>query len=253
MARESTTGGRLEAITSSGNYLGTDRLKRALTNAERDQLARALRKHGFVEASVVALRFAYKLTRSRERARDLMGRANVRLVCTGWDPNEVALVKRLCRLVWSEHMNERRETDVTRRAEETFLREQAIHGELPPAASRSGDPLRAKKEGPTASSPEQHVLRLEEERAEDARRELKLVELRSDLRKLRDVFEAKKDDVNVLYLDQWMAGIEDPAKMAAKTGRDPAEFHLAQKRRKRVIERFLAEKNGVPPDDEENE
>ena len=243
----------MEAITSSGKYLGTDRLKRALTNEERDQLARALRRHGFVEASLVALRFAYKLTRGQERARDLMGRVNLRLVRKGWDPNEVALVKRLCRLVWSEHTNQEHETDVTRRAEEGFLREQEIHGELPPAASQSGDPLRAKKEGPTASSPEQLVIRLEEERADDARRELKLVELRGDLRKLRDVFEAKKDDVNVLYLDQWMAGIEDPAKMAAKTGRDPAEFHLAQKRRKRVIERFLAEKNGVPPDDEENE
>ena len=104
-----------------------------------------------------------------------------------------------------------------------------------------------------ASSPEQHVIRLEEEREEDARREAKLAELRGDLRKLRDVFGAKKDDVNVVYLDQWMAGTEDPAKMAEKTGRDPAEFHLAQKRRKRVIERFLAEKNGVPSDDEENE
>ena len=59
--------------------------------------------------------------------------------------------------------------------------------------------------------------------------------------------------MNVVYLEQWMAGIEDPATMAEKTGRDPAEFHLAQKRRKRVIERFLAEKNGVPPDDEESE
>jgi hypothetical protein len=150
-------------------------------------------------------------------------------------------------------MNERRETDVTRRAEEGFLREQEIHGELPPAASQSGDPLRAKKEGPTASSPEQLVIRLEEERADDARRELKLVELRGDLRKLRDVFVAKKDDVNVLYLDQWMAGVEDVAKMAENTGPDPEEFYAAQKRRKRVIERFLAEKNGVPPDDEENE
>jgi methylphosphotriester-DNA--protein-cysteine methyltransferase len=104
-----------------------------------------------------------------------------------------------------------------------------------------------------ASSPEQHVLRLEEEREEDARREAKLVEMRGDLRKLRDVFEAKKDATNVVYLDQWMAGTEDPATMAENTGRDPAEFHLAQKRRKRVIERFLAEKNGVPSDDEENE
>jgi len=64
---------------------------------------------------------------------------------------------------------------------------------------------------------------------------------------------SKKDDVNVLYLDQWMAGVVDVAKMAENTGRDPEEFYAAQKRRRRAIERFLAEKNGVPPDDEENE
>ena len=104
-----------------------------------------------------------------------------------------------------------------------------------------------------ASSHEQHIIRLEEEREDDARRAAKLAELRADLGKLRDVFRAKKDEVNVVYLEQWMAGTEDPATMAEKTGRDPAEFHLAQKRRKRVIERFLAEKNGVPTDGGENE
>ena len=104
-----------------------------------------------------------------------------------------------------------------------------------------------------AYSHEQHIIRLEEEREDDARRAAKLAELRADLGKLRDVFRAKKDEVNVVYLEQWMTGTEDPAEMAEKTGRDPAEFHLAQKRRKRVIERFLAEKNGVPSDDEENE
>jgi hypothetical protein len=243
----------LEAITSSGNYLGTNRLKRALTNAERDQLAKVLRKHGFVAASLVALLFAYKLTRGQERARDLMGRVNLRLVCTGWDPNEVTLVKRLCRLVWSEHTNQKHETDVARRAEEAFLAEQAVHAELPPAGPQRGDPLGAKKDGPVTPSFEQDLIRLEEEREDDARNAAKLTELRADLGKLRDIFLAKKDGVNVDFLDQWMAGTEDPATMAEKTGRDAAEFHLAQKRRKRVIERFLAEKNGVPPDDEENE
>jgi hypothetical protein len=170
MARESTTGGRLEAITSSGNYLGTDRLKRALTNAERDQLAKVLRKHDFVGASVVALRFAYKLTRSRERARDLIGRMNERLVRWGWDPNAVPLKKRLCRLVWSEYTHEQEETALARRAEEAFLREEAIHAELPPAALRRGDPLRDKAAAPTAASHEQHVIRLEGEREDDARR-----------------------------------------------------------------------------------
>ena len=36
-------------------------------------------------------------------------------------------MKRLCRLVWSEHTNELSESDKTRRAEELFLREEGIH------------------------------------------------------------------------------------------------------------------------------
>jgi hypothetical protein len=243
----------LDAITSSSNYLGTDRLKRALTNAERDQLQRVLGKHDFVGASMVALRFAYKLTRSREGARDLMGRVNVRLVCTGWDPNDVTLVKRLCRLVWSVYTHQERETDVARRAEEGFLREEGIHGEQAPVAPRRGDPLHAEKAGPLTPSHEQDLIRLEDERADDARDAAQLAELRADLAKLRGVFRVKKDEVNLLYLDQWMAGTEDGTQMAEKTGRDPEDFYAAQKRRKRAVERLLAEKNGAPRDDEENE
>jgi hypothetical protein len=243
----------LDAITSSGNYLGTDRVKRALTNAERKALEKLLRKHDFVGASLVALRFAHKLTRSRERARDLIGRMNERLVRWGWDPNAVPLKKRLCRLVWSEHTHEREETALARRAEEAFLREEAIHAELPPAALRRGDPLRDKAAAPTAASHEQHVIRLEEEREDDARRAADLAESRADLAKLRDGFLAKKDDVNVLYLDQRIAGVDDAKKMAENTGRNPEEFYAAQKRRRRAVERVLAEKNGVPPGDEEND
>jgi hypothetical protein len=52
---------------------------------------------------MVALRFAYKKTRSHGRAQDLVGRVNLRLVRRGWDPRDVTLVKRMCRLVWSEY------------------------------------------------------------------------------------------------------------------------------------------------------
>jgi hypothetical protein len=38
----------------------------------------------------------------------------------------VPLVKCLCRFVWSEHKNETRERVAARKAEEVFLREQAI-------------------------------------------------------------------------------------------------------------------------------
>ena len=97
------------------------------------------------------------------------------------------------------------------------------------------------------------VPTFEQEAADEARLAAELGELRANLAKLRAYFVSKKDEVNVLYLDQWMAGVVDVAKMAENTDRDPEEFYAAQKRRKRVIERFLAEKNGVPTDDEENE
>jgi len=97
------------------------------------------------------------------------------------------------------------------------------------------------------------VPTFEQEAADEARLAAELGELRANLAKLRAYFVSKKDEVNVLYLDQWMAGVQDVAKMAENTGRDPEEFYAAQKRRKRAIERFLAEKNGVPTDDEENE
>jgi hypothetical protein len=236
----------LEAFTSSGNYLGTNRLSRALTNAERDHLQRVLAKHDFAGACLVGLRFAYKLTRGRERARDLIGRANLRLVRTGWDPNEVALVKRMCRLVWSEHTHQERETDVARRAEETFLAEEKAQADAPPVLPKRGDPLHPRNEEP-------RVPTFEQEAADEARRAAELEEQCADLAKLRAYFVSKKDVVNVDYLDQWMAGVEDVAKMAHNTGHTPEEFYAAQKRRKRAVERILAEKNGAPPDDEENE
>jgi len=175
-----------------------------------------------------------------------MGRVNLRLVCWGWDPNAVTLVKGLCRLVWSVHTHQERETDVARRAEESFLAEENARADAPAVVATRGDPLRPRKEEPM-------VPTFEQEAADEARLAAELGELRANLAKLRAYFVSKKDEVNVLYLDQWMAGVQDVAKMAENTGRDPEEFYAAQKRRKRAIERFLAEKNGVPTDDEENE
>ena len=76
-------------------YVGTDRLGRPLTNAESARLAGVLRANDFVGASSVALRFAFKKTKSQGRAQDLLGRANLRLVRRGWDPRDVTLVKRM--------------------------------------------------------------------------------------------------------------------------------------------------------------
>ena len=79
--------------------LGTDRLGRPLTDEEKRRFGALLREHDYPGARLVALRFAYRLTEGRASARDLMGRVDLRLVRLGWDPKEVALRSRLCRLV----------------------------------------------------------------------------------------------------------------------------------------------------------
>jgi hypothetical protein len=237
----------LDAITSSNNYLGTDRLGRPLTDAENKQLGKLLRQNDFAGASLVALRFAYKLTRSRERSRDLMGRANLRLVRTGWDPNAVLLVKRMCRLVWSEFNNQIRETDVARRAEEVFLREEGIDADPIAAARSHDDPLRQKKEPVRlATSAEELAVRAESEREDDARDAREVGELRGQMGRLRDAFQASKDEVNLIWLEHFMKGKTDPAEIARASGRDVADFYAAKKRRDRAVRKI----QGVDADEE---
>lgn len=79
----------MDAITSSGNYLGTDRIGRPLTDAESKALGALLRKHRFTSATLVAVRFAWKKTGSEQAAQDLMGRVWVRFIRWGWDPARV--------------------------------------------------------------------------------------------------------------------------------------------------------------------
>jgi len=193
-------------------FVGTDRLGRPLTNPEKAELAALLRAHNFVGASMVALRFAFKKTRSQGRAQDLLGRVNLRLVRRGWDPREVPLVKRMCRLVWSEYTHEVEESADARRAEEIFLLQERAEG----------------RSDPEAVAAEQH-RRLEAEARETER-----------LESLRAVFEEAKDEVNLLWLDYQQKGIEEPADMARESGRDVKEFYLATDRRKRHLERMLA-------------
>jgi hypothetical protein len=209
-------------------YLGTNRLGRPLTDDERKDLAATLRAHDFVGASMVALRFAYRLRRNRTAAKDLLGRANLRLVRQGWDPNRVTLVKALCRFVWSEHTNEKRESKRARRAEEVFLREQEI------------------AEADFAPSQEDLAVRLETEREEEARGKARLEALRAS-------FEEARDEVNLLWLDYSLRDIEDLHEMARLSRRDVKDFYAAARRRKRHTMRLLAAESGVPSEDDEGE
>jgi hypothetical protein len=206
-------------------FVGTDRLGRALTHQENRELSALLREHDFVGASMVSLRFALKLRRSRPAAQDLQGRANLRFLRLGWDPRVVALVKRLCRLVWSEHTNERSESDKTRRAEEIFLREQGIHvGTSTPSAAET-------------------AARIAEERRNEELDERQLEALRA-------AFIAAKDEVNLLWLDYALEEITDLAEMARRATLDVKDFYLAADRRKRHVQRLIAAQTGAKDEED---
>lgn len=200
-------------------YVGTDRLERALTDVERKDLSTLLRKHDFVGASLIALRFAFTLRRSRPAAHDLQGRANLRFMRQGWDPSVVPLPKRLCRFVWCEHKNESRESAAARKAEEAFLREQSIHATAEPSV-------------------EERALRLEAERQEEERGQERIAALRA-------AFVQAGDAVNLLWLDYRLGGVDEPAEMARRCGRDVEEFYRAADRRRRQTARLLAAESGT--------
>jgi hypothetical protein len=238
----------LDAFTSSGNYLGTNRIGRPLTDAESRRLDKLLIASGFRVVSVHAFRFALRLAKTKGRAEDVVSRANLRLVCTGWDPNVVSLQRRMLRLVWSEFTHDRREEVLGRRLEEEFLREQGIHGPVPPPAAARGDPLRPPPKEPAASSVEQEAIALEEEQAELADRRKKLDELIARLR-------ANEDQVALEYLEFRRQGTVSPAEMVEACGRkvDVKVFYEAARRVQRLVERIAGEKPGAPRDDDENE
>ena len=74
------------------------------------------------------------------------------LVRLGWDPAEVYLFRRLCRLVWSEWTHAIGESDSARKAEEGFLREiEATEGLSVKSIEEQGETDRqkiAKRTGP---------------------------------------------------------------------------------------------------------
>jgi hypothetical protein len=210
----------LSALVVMVAVAGTERLGRPLTDEESKRFGALLREHDYPGVRLIALRFAYRLTRSLERAKDLMGRADERLVRFGWDPQAVPLNVLLCRLVWSEWTHETKETDAARRAAAGYLREVHTTGVV------------------SVPSTEQQAIGVEGERAARAHAE-------TQLEKLRAAFEADGDEVNLLWLEHASRGESDMQKMAAASGRDVSEFYAASKRRKRAVRRLLGEARGV--------
>jgi hypothetical protein len=207
--------------------LGTEQLGRPLTDEEKKRFGALLREHDYPGARLIALRFAYKLTGSHVRSQDLMGRADLRLVRFGWDPARVTLIRGLCRLVWSEWTHAVESNETAQRAEEGFLRE-----------------LEA-TEGLKIPSHEAEVMALETSRESRTKASAKL-------EKLRAMFEKAGDAVNLLWLKLELEGVSDPQQMAASSGRDVGEFYAAAKRRKRAVQRLLANERGVTLSEEES-
>jgi DNA-directed RNA polymerase specialized sigma24 family protein len=203
--------------------VGTERLGRPFNDQEKKRFAALLREHDFVNARLAALLFARKKTRTNAAAEDLVGRACLRLVRWGWDPNEVPLKKRLLRLVWSEWTHQLVETKTEADAVQVFLREQAIHETLPP-------------------SPEAEALSREAQLAEQERSE-KAIE------RLRAVLVEAGDTVNLLWLDFTLQGKHELTEMAEASGRKVDEFYNAAKRRSRIVARLVAEQQGIKDDE----
>ena len=208
------------AVVAILAVLGTDRLGRPLNDEEKKRFGALLREHDYPGARLVALRFAHKLSRTPVRAQDLMGRVDLRLVRAGWDPAEVSLVRRLCRLVWSEWTHAAEETEAARKAEEGFLREMQM------------------TEGLAIPSVEQRA-------AEHETRTEAQTYAKAQIEKLRAAFEKAGDVVNLLWLDYSLEDETDLKKMAARSSRDVTEFYAAAKRRKRAVQRILAEERGA--------
>jgi hypothetical protein len=228
--------------------LGTDRLGRPLTDDEKKRFGTLLREHDYPSKRLVALRMAYRLTRNLARAKDLMGRADLRLVRSGWDPAKVELERALCRLVWSEWTHELEATETAERAADGFLRELEVTEGRKFAKPKEGETDEAGKPVQNAewSVPSHEPKLIERETAQEARSKASTM-----LGKLRAMFEKAGDEVNLLWLKFELADVTDLQQMAKESGRDVSEFYAAAKRRKRAVQRLLANEHGVNwPEDE---
>jgi hypothetical protein len=210
----------LGALFVAVAIVGTDRLGRPLTEEEKKRFDEVLREHDYSGAHLVALRFAYKLTNAIARAQELMSRVDVRLPRGGWDPGEVALALRLCRLTWSEWTHAEEEDDASRRVADAQELEVA--------------------KGTKAPSAEQQVI-------EESDRTVILTKTVVRLHALREKFEAAGDALNLAWLDaaDAIGGKPDLEQLARATGRDVTEFHDAAKRRRRAVLKLQGEERGV--------
>jgi hypothetical protein len=188
--------------------------------AERRRRFEALLiEHKIEEAYLVALAFAYDLTKSRHRARELAMRARSLLWerCS-WNPaNGPTLAIYLCGIVRSQRSHDAEKESTRSEYETAYAEEMAV------------------RHAPTEPSPEEAAL--ETARHADGAEQIAL---------LRRSFEDENDEVNLLWLDFALEGVGEPAEMARRSGREAKDFYRAADRRKRHVRRLLAAKQRAP-------
>jgi DNA-directed RNA polymerase specialized sigma24 family protein len=203
-------------LPPAGPFPGTDTLGRPYTDAERRALDRALVAHGFRAAHRAAVAFAYKKTHNPAHAEDIVGRVLLRLVRQGWDPAEVPLKVRLCRLVYSEWTHWLAERKAQREAERVFAHDLALVENL-------------------------DTMSAEDRREYEAREAAREAASEARLEKMRAIFREAGDEVNLEWLDYTGQGIDSLDEMARRSRRDVAELYRAAERRKRVTNRLIDE------------
>jgi DNA-directed RNA polymerase specialized sigma24 family protein len=200
--------------------VGTDTLGRPFTNAERLAFDRLLRRHAFHSCHRAAIAFAHKLSHNAADAEDLAARALLRLARQGWDPAEVPLRKRLCRLVYSEWTHWLEEKKTRREAERTYTELMRLYVPLH-----------------SLPTDDQYALAAAEAERE-ARAEARMARMRA-------MFTEADDQVNLAWLDLTAEGLDTPEQMVARTRFTPRDFYLAAERRKAVTKRLIAEARGA--------
>jgi hypothetical protein len=200
----------------AGPFPGTDTLDRPYTAAERRALDRALVAHGFHAAHRAAIAFAHKKTQNPAHAEEIVGRVLLRLVRQGWDPAEVPLKVRLCRLVFSEWTHWLAERKAQREAERVFAHDLALVENL-------------------------DTMSAEDRREYEAREAAREAASEARLEKMRAIFREAGDEVNLEWLDYTGQGIDSLDEMARRSRRDVAELYRAAERRKRVTNRLIDE------------
>jgi hypothetical protein len=189
-----------------------------------------LATHRLDAALLAALAYAFERTKSKHRAKTLVQRAHSRLWETmSWDPaSGVTLQAHLVGIVRSIFSTDARDSVAREEAEEAYAAQADV-------VATTG-----------AASPEDEVIAAEE-REHGRRRAAGMFD------RMRAAFEEAKDEVNLLWLDFMLKGVEDLGEMARESGRDVKEFYRATDRRKRHVERLLEAERAERDDDDGDE